>query len=65
MLFRIYDSVISPTFCVFWLTSDSVIFQVDAIDLDSGENGRIGYKLSSDSQVPFAVDFESGEVIHS
>ncbi|VDO27944.1 unnamed protein product [Haemonchus placei] len=35
---------------------------VDAIDLDSGENARLGYKLSSDSQVPFAVNFETGEI---
>lgn len=36
---------------------------MDALDLDSGDNARIGYKLSSDSQVPFSVDFESGEVV--
>uniref|UniRef100_A0A7I4YD34 Cadherin domain protein n=1 Tax=Haemonchus contortus TaxID=6289 RepID=A0A7I4YD34_HAECO len=40
----------------------TVILKVDAIDLDSGENARLGYKLSSDSQVPFTVNFETGEI---
>ncbi|KAK6741188.1 hypothetical protein RB195_009193 [Necator americanus] len=40
----------------------TVVLKVDALDLDSGENARIGYKLSSDSQVPFSVDFETGEI---
>ncbi|KAK6019312.1 cadherin domain protein, partial [Ostertagia ostertagi] len=39
-----------------------LFLMVDAVDLDSGENARIGYKLSSDSQVPFAVNFETGEI---
>ncbi|VDM86026.1 unnamed protein product, partial [Strongylus vulgaris] len=63
----------SPTWSVKWMrqgpipiSSDtavgSVVLKVDALDLDSGENARIGYKLSSDSQVPFSVDFESGEL---
>ncbi|PIO54250.1 cadherin domain protein, partial [Teladorsagia circumcincta] len=43
-------------------TVGTVLLKVDAVDLDSGENARIGYKLSSDSQVPFAVNFETGEV---
>ncbi|VDN30690.1 unnamed protein product, partial [Cylicostephanus goldi] len=40
----------------------TVVLKVDALDLDSGENARIGYKLSSDSNVPFSVDFETGEI---
>ncbi|KIH54064.1 cadherin domain protein, partial [Ancylostoma duodenale] len=40
----------------------TVFLKVDALDLDSGDNARIGYKLSSDSQVPFSVDFETGEI---
>ncbi|KAK6023862.1 cadherin domain protein [Ostertagia ostertagi] len=43
-------------------TVGTVLLKVDAVDLDSGENARIGYKLSSDSQVPFAVNFETGEI---
>ncbi|KAK5966297.1 hypothetical protein GCK32_008888, partial [Trichostrongylus colubriformis] len=43
-------------------TVGTVVLKVDAVDLDSGENARIGYKLSSDSQVPFSVNFENGEI---
>ncbi|KAJ1373971.1 hypothetical protein KIN20_036538 [Parelaphostrongylus tenuis] len=44
------------------VTVGTTILKVDALDLDSGENAHIGYKLSSVSQVPFAVKFETGEI---
>uniref|UniRef100_A0A0K0DCV8 Fat-like cadherin-related tumor suppressor homolog n=1 Tax=Angiostrongylus cantonensis TaxID=6313 RepID=A0A0K0DCV8_ANGCA len=44
------------------LAVGTTILKVDALDLDSGENARIGYKLSSSLQVPFAIKFETGEI---
>ncbi|KJH45108.1 cadherin domain protein [Dictyocaulus viviparus] len=42
------------------------ILKVDASDLDSGENARVGYKLTSNSEAPFQINFETGEIsLHS
>nr|ACI49172.1 hypothetical protein Csp3_JD01.004 [Caenorhabditis angaria] len=40
-----------------------VLLKVDAQDRDDGENGKIIYKIASETEIPMRIDAESGEII--
>ncbi|XP_066141158.1 cadherin-related tumor suppressor isoform X1 [Euwallacea fornicatus] len=43
-------------------TPPLLVAQINATDLDSGENGRVSYKLLNDFQESFEIDSASGEI---
>ncbi|CAB3403624.1 unnamed protein product [Caenorhabditis bovis] len=64
----------APVWSVKWLRQNPVaigtnlkigdtILKVDAQDRDEGDNGRIGYKLASETLTPLRIDVDTGEIV--